>query len=262
MDNALLDKFQPKLKFIMESEDFIIKTASSPDDLKQALQLRHKVFMEEWLGSNNKTGLDFDNYDQHADHLIIMKKDSKQVVGVYRLIHSEFSNTFYSENEFFLEHFLKLDGAKLELGRACTHTDFRTGQTMALLWRGLSHYINETKTRFLFGCSSIPAADKKLIFSVFKTLKKRGTVEFKMNIQPREKYKFKDFEKKLENKDIAENTNFLRNIPPLLRSYLHAGSKIHGLPAFDKNFDCFDLFTILDLKQLNKKFQERYKVLL
>ena len=35
------------------------KTASSSKDLKQALELRHKVFIEEWLGSNHKTGLDF-----------------------------------------------------------------------------------------------------------------------------------------------------------------------------------------------------------
>ena len=132
MDYFLFDKFQPKLNFLMEFDDFIVKTASSSKDLKQALELRHKVFIEEWLGSNHKTGLDFDNYDQHADHLMIIKKSSEQVVGVYRLIHSEFSDIFYSENEFFLDHFLKLDGVKLELGRACTHIDFRTGRTMDL----------------------------------------------------------------------------------------------------------------------------------
>ncbi len=242
----------------MEFENFIIKTASNADDLKQALQLRHKVFLQEWLGSNHRTGLDFDDYDQHADHLMIIEKSSKQVVGVYRLIHSEFSDIFYSENEFFMDHFLKLDGAKLELGRACTHADFRTGRTMDLLWKGLSHYINETKTLFLFGCSSISVKNPELVFSIFKSLEKKGNVEYKMNIQPREKYRFRDFEKNLKETD--ENSNFLRNLPPLFRSYLHAGSKVYGLPAFDKNFNCFDFFTILDLRQLNKKFQERYNV--
>ncbi len=256
MDHFLFDKFQPKLNFLMEFNDFIVKTASNSEDLKQALKLRHKVFMEEWLGSNHKTGLDFDNYDQHADHLMIINKSSEQVVGVYRLIHSEFSDIFYSENEFFLDHFLKLDGVKLELGRACTHIDFRTGRTMDLLWKGLSYYINKTRTRFLFGCSSIAVTDPELVLSIFKSLKSKGNVEFKMNIQPKKKYRFEGFEEKLES--ATEDSNFLRNLPPLLRSYFHAGSKVYGFPAFDKDFECFDMFTILDLRQLNKKFQERY----
>lgn len=260
VENVLLEKFQPKLKLLIEFEDFIVKTALTSDDLKQALQLRHKVFLEEWLDSNHKTGLDFDDYDQHADHLMIIEKSSKKTVGVYRLIHSKFSDSFYSENEFFLDHFLKQEGNKLELGRACTHINFRTGRTMDLLWKGLSQYIRETKTQFLFGCSSISAENQKLIFSIFNFLKEKGIIESNMNIQPKEKYRFKDFEKTLKNESIDTDTRVLRNLPPLLRSYLHAGSRIHGLPAFDKNFDCFDLFTILDLKQLNKKFKERYNV--
>ena len=256
MDITLLDEFRPKLNFLIESEDFIVKTASDFHDLKKALQLRHKVFFEERLGLDHKTGLDFDNYDRHADHLMIIEKSSQEVIGVYRVIHSRFSDIFYSEKEFFLNNFLKLNGAKLELGRACTHIDFRTGRTMDLLWKGLSRYINETGTRFLFGCSSIPAMDTGLFLSTFKSLKEKGNIEFKMNIEPIGKYIFKDFEKKLET--VTKDPNFSRNLPPLLRSYLHAGSKIYGFPAFDEDFKCFDLFTILDLRELNKKFRERY----
>ena len=257
MDSVLLDHFQPKLNFSMEFDNFVVKTASSHDDLKRALQLRHKVFLEEHLDHNTETGMDSDDYDYQADHLMIIESNSKQAIGVYRLIHSDFSNTFYSQNEFFLDHFLQLDGAKLELGRACTHASFRTGRTMDLLWQGLSHYINKTKTRFLFGCSSIPSTDPKFVFSIFKSLKKKNHVEFGLNIHPTEKYSFENSEAFLET--AKEDGNILRNLPPLLRSYLHAGSKIHGLPALDKSFHCSDMFTILDLKLLNKKFQERYR---
>ena len=79
-----------------------------------------------------------------------------------------------------------------------------------------------------------------------------------MEVKPLEKYEIKNFKEKLEK--AIESPGFLRTLPPLLRSYLQAGSKVYGYPAFDGDFKCFDLFTILDLTQLNKKFQERYNV--
>ena len=51
-------------------------------------------------------------------------------VGTYRLIHSHYSTKFYSQNEFDLTRFLQIDGVKLEMGRACTHAQFRNGRTM------------------------------------------------------------------------------------------------------------------------------------
>ena len=75
MDIAALSKFSPKVIFSMESEGFIIKTATNVDDLKLALQLRHAVFLEEGLNRTHETGLEFDSYDHRADHLMIIEKE-------------------------------------------------------------------------------------------------------------------------------------------------------------------------------------------
>ena len=48
-------------------------------------------------------------------------------------------------------------------------------------------------------------------------------------------------------------------IPPLLKSYLKAGSKVCGEPALDRKFRCVDFLTILDVKLLSNSFQ-RYRV--
>lgn len=256
MSVSSLAEFKVKVPFEFESEGFIIKTASSLEDLKLALKLRHQVFLEEGLNRTHETGLEFDDFDHRADHLMIINKELDIAVGTYRLIHSDFSDKFYSQGEFYLDDFLKLEGSKLELGRACTHIEHRTGRTMDLLWQGLSRYITDTKTRFLFGCSSIDSIDPKVVFSVTKSLEKRGGLSLELNIRPTEKYTFENFQQHLES--AAFNPKILRTLPPLLRSYLHAGSLVHGMPALDVDFQCADMFTILDLRKLNKKFAERY----
>lgn len=256
MNLSSLENFKAKVVFEIETDDFVIKTASSLDDLKLALALRHAVFLEEGLNRSHETGLEFDSYDHRADHLLIINKESGEAVGTYRLIHSDFSEIFYSQGEFFLDDFLKQEGSKLELGRACTHADHRTGRTMDLLWQGLSRYITETKTRYLFGCSSIDSTDPEVAFSIAKSLEAKGNMNFELNIHPTDKYLFANQDNHFETATI--DPKILRTLPPLLRSYLHAGSQVHGMPALDEDFKCADLLTILDLRKLNKKFAERY----
>ncbi len=259
MNVASLSQFTPKMVFSMESEGFIIKTAKTVADLKLALQLRHGVFLEEGLNRSHETGLEFDTFDHRADHLLIIEKEKGFAVGTYRLIHSDFSDIFYSQGEFIMDTFLNQDGSKLEMGRACTHADFRTGRTMDLLWQGLSRYIRETNTRFLFGCSSVNSTDPKVVFSVVKSLDEKGSLNRDWGIEPTPKYQFPKAEEFFALAEI--DTKVLRALPPLLRSYLHAGSQVHGMPALDEDFACADLFTILDLTKLNKKFAERYNPL-
>lgn len=259
MDPSILENFSPKVIFTLESEGFTIKTATTLDDLKLALQLRHQVFLEEGLSRRHETGMDFDTFDQKADHLMIINNETGLAVGTYRLIHSDFSPMFYSQGEFFLDNFLNDEGTKLELGRACTHIDHRTGRTMDLLWQGLSRYIRETNTRFLFGCSSIKTTDPEEAFSVTRSLEAKDSLSFEYEIHPIGEFVYPDAEKHFS--EAKENPGILRSLPPLLRSYLHAGSKVHGYPAIDRDFKCTDMLTILDLTQLNKKFNERYNPL-
>lgn len=256
MNVESLEKFVPKLVFSIESEGFVIKTASNVDDLKLALTLRHQVFLEEGLGRKHESGLEFDSYDQRADHLMIIEKEKGFAVGTYRLIHSDNSDIFYSQGEFHLDKFLNEPGSKLELGRACTHIDYRTGRTMDLLWKGLSRYIRDSNTRYLFGCSSVKSIDPKEVFGVVKSLESKGSLSFDLEISPTDPYQFEKADQHFAN--CEPNPAIIRSLPPLLRSYLHAGSKIHGYPALDLDFACSDLLTILDLTKLNKKFAERY----
>jgi putative hemolysin len=75
------------------------------------------------------------------------------------------------------------------------------------------------------------------------------------SIEPRFKYKFfysREYSQPVLQRELHE---FL---PPLINSYLNAGAQIHSAPAYDKDFQCADFFTILDLEQLSPKFARKY----
>lgn len=251
-----LSLFKPKHPFTIDADDFLIKIAETPEDIHKAQKLRHQIFIEEGLGRTNESGLDFDEYDQLADHLMIIDKASGDAVGTYRLIHSQHSRKFYSQSEFNLDGFLKTEGIKLEMGRACTHSQFRNGRTMDLLWQGLSHYILISNVRYLFGCSSVDTTEAETMFSMLKSLYNHAQLKTDYGIHPIGNFIWPDAEKIFARSEPMNG--YKKELPPLLRSYLHAGSFVHGMPAYDKDFLCFDLLTILDLKELNEKFAQRY----
>lgn len=251
--------YKPHWTLTIEAEDFVVKIAETPEDIEKAQKLRHKIFLEEGLGKTHESGLDFDDYDKIADHLMIIDKQTGDAVGTYRLIHSAHAPHFYSQNEFFLDEFLKIENLKLEMGRACTHMDFRNGRTMDLLWQGLSRYIFLSKTTYLFGCSSVKTTDPVFMFAMLKSLEQNEQLKWDYNIHPIADFALPQSKELFsEAKPMA---GYTKELPPLLRSYLNAGSFVYGLPAYDKDFSCFDLLTILDLRTLNKKFKTRYNPL-
>lgn len=249
--------FKQKVPLLIDTDDFIVKTAENKDEILKAQKLRHDIFLEEWQGKTHESGLDFDDYDVIADHLMIIDKKTQEIVGTYRLIHSQFSTKFYSQTEFVLDDFIKIEGSKLEMGRACTHKEYRNGRSMDLLWQGLALYIAKTNTRYLFGCSSVTTNNYSLMFSMAKSIYNDERLKFDYGIRPVPDFTCAN-EQDLFDKALPLE-GYTRQLPALLRSYLQAGSFVYGMPAFDRDFDCFDLFTILDLTVLNKKFKSRYE---
>lgn len=239
-----------------ENEDFRVSTARTPQELLKVLELRHQVFIEEWQGRREAHGLDVDEYDFTADHLMITAKRTGEVVGTYRMLSSHFAPEFYSSSEFELEHFLALPGVKLELGRACVQAEYRNGATIDVLWRGLSSYIFKTRTEYLFGCSSVKTEEVHLINRLMAGLREDGFWSDTFQIRPTSEFEFEDFEPKCTQALTREEKREL--LPPLLRSYLHAGAKAYGSPALDRDFRCTDILTILDWKKLNPRFHARF----
>ncbi len=247
----LLKDFKPKYVIRIETEGFILKTAETLIELKQVLKLRHDIFLTELQGKVHHSNLDIDEFDRICDHLIIIDKKTFQVIGTYRVISSHFSERFYSEGEFHIADFLSQPGAKLELGRACIHKDFRTGATIGLLWKGIVEYIKQTNTKFLFGCASVQTVDPFIAGTILEYLRRDGLSSDEFGVVPTEKYRLP-----LPAPEITSSVDEL--IPALVHSYVKAGAKFYGAPAFDRDFNCFDFFMVLKVEEMSKLFRRRF----
>lgn len=206
-----------------ESDDYLVTTAQAPHELFKVLELRHQVFIEEWQGRRESHGLDVDEYDFMADHLMITCKRTNEVVGTYRMLSSHFASHFYSSQEFELDYFLRLPGVKLELGRACVHPNYRDGGSIDVLWKGLTQYIFKTKTEYLFGCSSVKSQDGGKISRLYQNLRASEHWSDAFHVRPTPEFLFEDFNPLCSDALTHEEKREL--MPPLLRSYLHAGAK-------------------------------------
>lgn len=239
-----------------ETPEFKVSTAMTGQRLLKALELRHEVFIEEWQGRKAWHRMDVDDYDFSADHLLIEHKASGEVVGTYRLLSSHFTSDFYTSSEFDLSRFLRVPAVKLEMGRACIQAQYRNGATIDILWKGLSQYVEATKTEFLFGCSSIKSLEAPMISRLFRTLAEQGAWCDEYLARPTEDYVLNGFSRL--NAEPLTPTEKRELLPPLLRSYIQAGARVHGLPAADLDFGCTDLLTILEWRNLNPRFQSRF----
>ena len=263
------DSYKPKVAFQIDEQRFTIKIAETEQELLGAFRLRNSVFYEEWTGKSSPTGLDIDKYDPLADHLIIIQKDTNQIMGTYRLIPSAWPKKessklvstkpcFYTESLYDINDFLqKKAGNKVEMGRACTLKSLRGSQAIHYIWLGLSKYFRITFSRYMFGCVSIVDINKQYSASVYKSLLEKGLVDKKAFVPPIGKYQIKDFDTVLSKVKTLAGQNF--KIPRLFLWYLSLGSRAHGPPAYDPEFKSYDFFISLDFKNIgNPKLISRY----
>ncbi|MBN1983815.1 MAG: GNAT family N-acetyltransferase [Chitinivibrionales bacterium] len=259
-----IDRYKPNIRFQFDNSKYFVKIAETGDELKKALKLRHKVFYEEILHRRKLLGIDLDKFDFKCDHLLMFEKESSKLIGTYRFNCSSFTNNFYSSTEFNIKNILALPGIKMELGRACIRREFRTNFTIALLWKGITEYVQATGSQYLFGCSSIHTLDVGEIARFYCMLKEKEAWTDEFRVRPKAAFKIKHFKKKVAEivatKGTTDADNAEIQIPPLIRFYLKAGAKLCGDPIIDKDFQCADFFTLMNMENLSKEVDQKFRV--
>ena len=257
-----LDAYRPHDPFHHVRGRYIVRTAADGGDLEKVLRLRHAVFYDELLHRRTATGLDMDPYDLRADHLMVEEVASGALLGTYRVLSSRHVRSFYSQSEFKMRDLLDLPGSKLELGRACVHPDHRNGVTLMLLWRGISEYLKASRADYLFGCSSIKFTDPERVNLVYRYLATRHALPGERRVRPRRKFRYPGLDRvpAFPALDEVELDRARELVPSLLNAYLKAGARVCGQPALDRDFQCVDFLTLLDVRQLEATVERKYAV--
>jgi putative hemolysin len=259
LDTELPSIWKAKVPISIDQSRYIIKTASNIEEFRQVIDLRSAVFIEEFAGKTGSRRVDLEARDNDADFMIIQDRDTLEVLASYRLLCSDFTDDFYSCSEFVIDDFLQLPGKKLELSRACVRPDKRSkGIFVHLLWRGLAAYSAAIGNRYLFGCSSVQSLDLRHIVQIYQYLHETGCWDNELPIKPQHSYAILEASGLMASLPKTPSMLGENHLPPILAAYLKAGARVYGTPAFDQDFQCLDLFTVLDFEGLSAAHGRKY----
>ena len=231
---------------------YVITLARHQDEMREAQQLRYRVFAQEMgarLG-DARNALDEDLFDAFCEHLLVRERETGEVVGTYRILSPEAARragSYYSEQEFDLTRLHFLRPVMAELGRSCVHREHRSGTVIGLLWLGLTQYLRQHGHRYVIGCASIGMADGgHVAASVYRHLAQAHAGPVEWRVSPRNPLPV----------DALDN-GARPLVPPLIKGYVRLGAYVCGEPAWDPDFNTADLFLLLPMRELNAAYARR-----
>lgn len=239
----------------LHTRRYTLRFAKTPRELEKVQRLRFSVFNEELnegLEISYVTGRDIDPFDTYCHHLMVVCRQSDEVVGTYRLMTQQTAGgrDFYSATEYALSDMPRTVLAQgVEAGRACVDAEHRNGRVVQLLWRGIARYMAHNDKRFLFGCCSVPTLDAGVVYRLRDELEVAGQLDetIRLSALPHVHEERPD--------EGTQHDNLL--MPPLMVSYLRLGARVVSEPAFDHDFGVTDFLVLLDLRAMDKRALER-----
>lgn len=232
---------------------FISSLAGSEDEIRACQRLRYDIFAGE-LGAQidgGDAGLDQDRFDYYCKHLIVRETGSDDIIACTRLLTDQAAaraGGFYSAGEFDMQAIVDLPGHKVEVGRTCVRADHRSGAVISALWGGLAEFFQTHGYQYLFGCASIPLDDGGAQASaILDKVRRRYMAPDHLRVTPR-----KPYDAAVPPAEIA------MRMPPLLKAYVSLGAQACGEPYWDTDFNCADMFMLLDVHALAPRYARRF----
>lgn len=231
----------------------VASVTTSRRDILAAQRLRYRVFTGEYgatfAGLAGIAGIDRDRYDRYCRHLVVKDSVSGQVIAYTRILGdgaARKAGGWYSAGEFRLGMVDRLEGRVLEIGRTCVHPDYRNGAAIGVLWAALAEVLYREGYRYLFGCASIPlsAADSGAMLA---EVARREEQDARFRVTPHVALPLP--------RQAGEGSV---KLPPLLRTYLTMGAKVCGAPCWDPDFNCADVFILLDVEAIPARYARHF----
>ncbi len=249
-----------------------VRVTKNPSDIAASQALRYDVFYEEMsaIPSPEMAALrrDFDDFDKICDHLLVFDFDAPRrpdggamVAGTYRLLRQDVADRhggFYTASEFDIAPFQnRMAGGTrfLELGRSCTHRNYRTKPTIELLWRGIMAYVAEYDLDVMFGCASIEGTNPDNLAVPLSFLYHDYLAPEDWRVRAVDS-RFVDMNRL--SPDAINVRQALRALPPLIKGYIRAGAYIGDGAVVDFQFGTTDVLIIFPVSKMNDRYFSRF----
>lgn len=241
-------KSAAKAKKVKAKPALVARFAQSAAEVKMAQKLRANVFAQEYGAEFD--GLDVDAYDNYCLHILVFDQTSKRLVATTRVLtqdQARLAGGFYSAHEFDVSVLQQLPGRILEIGRTCVHPDYRSGGAIMVLWSFLADFFMREGFSYLIGCASISLADGgTTLAQVMPVLREKHFVAPELRTQPVREIRL----------SMAASERV--SLPPLLKAYLRMGCQIGGEACWDPEFNCADVFILLDVQSMSGRYAQKF----
>ena len=234
--------------------------ARHADEVREAQQLRHAVFVEEMGARLNPVagtpaGHDADLFDAYCEHLLVrttpQDDQPAMVVGTYRVLTpgaARRAGSYYSDTEFDLTRLRHLRSRMAELGRSCVHPEHRSGGVILALWGALARFMHDNGLDTVVGCASVSMRDGgHVAASLWEKLRQTHLADVDVQVRPRLPLPVEELDRSLSVEP-----------PPLVKGYLRCGAKVLGAPAWDPDFNTADLPILLRLGDLPPRYRRHF----
>ena len=251
----------------LRSNNLGVRVATTEAEVIAAQALRYRVFYEE-MGARADaatvaSGLDADDYDSVADHLLVVDHDRgegpESVVGTYRLIRRPAAakrGGFYSRAEYDIDRVVSWPGKVLELGRSCVSAPYRGRPLMQLLWRGIAAYVFNHKIGLMFGCASLPGTDLDVNAAQLTYLAQHHTAP--AHLCPRAvDSRYLPMDRLPRGSYDAKRA--LMALPPLIKGYLRLGGFVGDGAVLDPQFNTTDVAIVVMTDLITDKYYKHYE---
>jgi len=240
-------------KELSKAPRFQVGFARNTAEVQETQRLRYRIFGEE-MGAQIKTaelGMDADHYDPYCRHLMVREMETGRVIACTRILTDERAldaGGFYSAGEFDIEMVNSLPGRAIEIGRTCVDAEYRGGAVIATLWQGIAEFITSEGYDYLFGCASIGLEDGGAkAHAILDTIRGKYMSPAWHRVCPYQPLPAADARPTVPAK-----------MPPLLKAYVSLGAKACGEPYWDRDFNCADVFMLLNVPDLNPRYARHF----
>ena len=237
--------------------------------IREIGRLREQTFRQ--AGEGTGKSVDLDDFDDTYQHLVLWRKDRREIIGSYRLCGTDHApRRLYTRTLFrFNPQFFRQVTPAVELGRSfirCEHQ--RSFQPLLLLWKGIGEFIaRNPRYRYLFGPVSISNSYQKAsrVLMANTLLRLAGAPELAALVKPRRPFMHLPVNGLPHPETIDEMDSWVSDLEPtgeampvLVRQYLKMGGRIVTFHV-DRSFgESLDGLIVVDLRKTDRRWLERY----
>jgi L-ornithine Nalpha-acyltransferase len=225
---------------------FAARLAATPADLDAAQRLRHLCFVTGAGLPPRPKERDGDAFDARCLHVLIEEVTNGQLACCLRLMlfatGAELAQG-YAAQFYDLSGLSRLSRPLAEVGRFCIHPGQRDGDALRMAWGAIAGIVDRSGVELLFGCCSFAGTDPARYQAAFAALHAGhlAPADWRPGVRAPEIVAL--------GPPAAPPDRFaaLREMPPLLCSYLGLGGRVSDHAVVDRDMNTLHVLTGVEI---------------